>query len=159
MKQIINTTVQLFLPGYGVYESLGKVEGHGKCSVYGLAFLCQSLWLIWIALQFSEIGMEFSGSMSWVAFVFMISIIGYTRAVLRAKYNVWGSLGEDMWLSLMMYPFVLNQTTLMVLNDGEGAPDYFTDVIRNLEMVASLKGGEGKPAASGDVKMVEVSSA
>merc|ERR1712185_26629 len=108
----------------------------------------QVLWLVFFILHFSEAGGAMnSGSMAWVAYVFMMSCAAYCRTVIRGKYNVYGSMLEDLWLGLTMWPFVLNQTALMVENNGEGAPLYITEIDRAFELSAQLAAKKGSSKA------------
>ena len=133
MMQMTTTAINLVLPGLGIYKSLSTVEGH-KCNAIVMAILAQTLWLAWFILHIVEVSSSDSGSMAWVCFCFFSAAVGYTRYTMRVKYNVWGSLLEDMWLGVSTYPFVITQSQLMAANDGEGAPAYFADVVRSLEL-------------------------
>ena len=115
--QMGTTLLNLVLPCVGVFKSLGAVPGHCVLKLF-FPLMAQALWFTWLLLQFIEIGVEDAGSMSWVAFSFLIGIIGYTRMAVREHYNVYGSIMDDLWCSLMMFPFVLTQTQLMCANDG-----------------------------------------
>jgi hypothetical protein len=132
-KQMTTIAIALVAPGIAVYKTLAACPDQA-CSKVIVALLAQITWLLWLILHFVQIGTGDSGSMAWTFFCFFTGTVGYTRATCRKKYNVWGSIVEDMWLALTMYPFVLSQSQLMVENDGEGAPDYFADLTRALEL-------------------------
>jgi hypothetical protein len=119
--------IALFVPGLAVFKALGKIDDHSVTKILA-AIVTQLLWLAWFILHIVEVGADDSASLGWSLFMFMITIIGYTRWQMRQKYNIWGSLAEDLWVSLCMYPFVCAQVELHAENDGEGAPDYFHDL-------------------------------
>jgi len=133
--QVTSILVNLVLPGVGVFKSLAPKSPVGGVLIAGVS---QLLWLVWLVLHFCDIGVQDAASMGWVAYVFFTACVGYTRGAVRSEYNVWGSLTEDLWVSLTMYPFVLCQTSLMVANNGEGAPDYFKEVRATVAQNAEL---------------------
>jgi hypothetical protein len=119
--------VALFWPGLGVYKALAKTDNHNLAK-YIISGFTQLLWLVWIVFQCLQAGPADSFAFGWVAYCFMITGVAYTRAVMREKYNIWGNLFEDLWVSLTMYPFVVAQVELQTDNDGEGSPAYFADL-------------------------------
>ena len=131
--QISALFVNLVFPCVGIFKSLSVVPNH-KITAFVLATLAQLLFLTWFSLQIVQVSVRDSGSMSWVVFIFFISIVGYTRWQVRQVYDVWGSMVEDMWLGLTLYPFVLAQTQLMAANDGKGAPSYWAEVERAFKL-------------------------
>ena len=130
--QIGLTALHLVAPGVGVYRALAPVARHRgtalRCSVGA-----QLLWTGWVTLQILEVGVPRASSASWVCFFLFVGVVAYTRWHVRGVYGVWGSLLEDCWVSLAMYPFVLTQAELMVRSEGEGAPGYFDEVRRALK--------------------------
>jgi len=139
-KCLTTQLIALVAPGLGIFKALSVpgMESH-KITKFVAAIMVQLLFLAWFIFQLLDIGPDDSGSMSWVCFCFMILIIGYTRWQLRQVYNIWGSLVEDLWCSLTMYPFVVAQVQLQAENYGEGSPDYFTDLDALLGGASSLK--------------------
>jgi len=119
--------IALFVPGFGVYKALSVTSNH-KLGRYIVAGLCQLCWLAFFVFQILQAGPAQSFAFSWVMYCFMIAAVAYTRAQLRERYNIWGNLVEDMWVSLTMYPFVVSQVELQAENDGAGSPNYFHDL-------------------------------
>ena len=129
LVQLTALFLNLFVPFVGIFKGLSVVPGH-KFTAVVLGVLAQLLFLTWFSLQIVQVSVRDSGSMSWVFFIFFIAIVGYTRWQVRQVYDVWGSMVEDMWLGLTLYPFVLAQAQLMAANNGEGAPSYWAEVER-----------------------------
>jgi hypothetical protein len=117
----------LVLPGYAVFVSLRTVENH-KITAFVLGTIAQCLFLFWLIMHFVQIGVKDSASLGWTAWCFMVAILGYTRANLRMKYNIWGNMFEDIWCATAMWPWVAAQCELQTKNEGAGMPKYFDEL-------------------------------
>jgi choline-glycine betaine transporter len=139
-KCLTTTLIALVAPGLGIYKALNieQLSSH-KITKFVASGMVQILWLAWFIFQILDVGPDDSGSFSWVCWCFAILIIAYTRWQLRQVYNIWGSLLEDLWVSLTMPCFVVAQVQLQAENNGEGSPDYFTDLDAMLGEASSLK--------------------
>lgn len=128
-KCLTKQLIALVCPGVGIFKALSSkgLESH-KITRFTAAIVAQLLFLAWFIFQLLDIGPEDSGSFSWVCFMFLTTIVAYTRWQIRQVHNIWGNLLEDLWVSLTMYPFVVAQCELQVENGGEGSPEYFADL-------------------------------
>jgi len=67
--------------------------------LYGL--FAQVLYVAWIALLATEPAFEYSSSIAWMLFLFLVCLLTYCRTAMRIKYNIWGCMLDDMWACMV----------------------------------------------------------
>ena len=121
----------LLCPAIGLNAALKKAfpEPESRLGVLALTVLAALLHLAWVVLQVVEVGWDGgAATLGWVAYLFFVAIVAYTRWQTRAKYGVFGSYYEDLQVSLVLFPFAVGQIELHAKNDGAGAPAYFAEL-------------------------------
>ena len=101
-------------------------------------------YIAWIVCHILETSNTHSYLVAWLMFFFFLAIVVHLRVEMRQKYNVWGSPVDDLFASLLMYPFVLAQCSMMADTDGKDAPLYFASAEEVIQEMA-VKGGEPMP--------------
>jgi hypothetical protein len=136
MTHLKELAIGLLLPGKQVYDSLKKVfpESPSTAIIYGA--LAEAFLVAFVAFQLIEISTPMMHVIGWLCHFGLVCIVTYTRGSVREKYNVWGSYMDDIWVALTATPFATAQCSMMVTNDGVGAPQYFKDVD---ECIAEMK--------------------
>lgn len=74
---------------------------------------------------------------------------------MRRKYNVWGSVFDDVFTGLFAWPLLLSQLKMAADTNNEGAPGYWDSAD---EMIAELAAVSGGSTSKAD-KKVELSEA
>jgi hypothetical protein len=148
-RHVKATLLGLLCPGVAVHASLKRM--HPDASTFGVSgavvygVICQVLYTTWVALMIVEVGVEFISAVAWTIFFFMVCLLTYCRSGMRIKYNIWGSMLDDMWACIVWYPFVCAQLQIQAETDGAGARLYFADVDEGI--AANVRAEEAKVAA------------
>jgi hypothetical protein len=66
----------------------------------------------WIFCLILEVSVPNASALGWTFYFFMVCFITIARQNARTKYNVYGFILEDLFSSLVMYPFVCSQMSL-----------------------------------------------
>jgi hypothetical protein len=130
----------LFIPGLPIFKCYRKLwpdDFLGAC-LYALG--AAGFYIAWIVCHILEDSNKHSYLVAWLMFFGFLAIVVHIRVEMRQKYNVWGSPVDDMFASLMMYPFAISQCSMMAETDGKDAPLYFAsaeEVIREMSAASS----------------------
>merc|ERR1719174_623403 len=131
----------LFLPCISIFKCSRFLYPTSMCYAVFISFIAQILYLLFFVFQIAEAGLMGMHAIGWLAHLFFISIVTFTRVEMRYHFNVWGTPIDDGCASLFMYPFVLAQCQMMADTNGKGAPHYFDDADQVIASMASSMGG------------------
>merc|ERR1719473_2296145 len=112
------------------------------------------MYIVWFALQIAETDLEHTYLVAWLLFFGFLCLVIHLRVEMRQKYNVFGSPVDDIFASLILYPFVLSQAVMMADTEGKDAPLYFASAEEVIAEMASLS--NKKPVVGELIKEVEV---
>jgi len=124
--------------------------------MYGI--IAQVLYIGWIIFHIiEETGPGAKGlhTVAWLLFTFFLAICIFARIEMRRKYNVWGSVFDDVFTGLFAWPLLLSQLKMAADTNNEGAPGYWDSAD---EMIAELAAVSGGSTSKAD-KKVELSEA
>jgi choline-glycine betaine transporter len=142
----------LFVPGlpiYNIYTKLWPEDTLGAI-LYGAGSM--GCYLVWFILHIVEVEHKHSYLVAWLLFFFFLAIVVHLRVETRLKYKVWGSPVDDIFVALLMYPFVLAQCAMQVGNDGAGSPDYFASADEVIAEMAEASDEKFAKATSTNTK-------
>jgi len=156
-----NLLLGLFAPGvpiWKVYKHLFPADTLGAV-LYAVGG--NAMYIVWFALQITEVDLEHAYLVAWLMFFGFLCLVIHLRVEMRNKYNVFGSPIDDIFASLILYPFVLSQAVMMADTEGKNAPLYFAsadEVIAEMTSLSSAAPVVGAPIKEVEVKPVDVSS-
>jgi choline-glycine betaine transporter len=153
LQCIVMSTFAPFVPLTAIFK---KAYPESPMTGLGFGVVGQGLWCAWLTLQFVQIGAKGVYAISWVFFIFFISIVIFARVEMRRIYKIWGSWMDDLFAALFLYPWVLAQCMMAAENDNEGAQTYFQSTD---EMIADLAAAADSDAKMESIKITETKAA
>jgi hypothetical protein len=170
IKHLTNFLVGLlfpFLPVWAIHKHLSPEKPMQAMAVALFAELLHVTWFAMMIVFWSGWGtLELVGItagtlaniLAWLLFTFFLCIVITTRVEMRAKHDVWGSVMDDVFASIFLWPLVLSQCQMMADSNGEGKPLYWKDADEIIALMAEHSAEEYASAkkTDGDTKTADV---
>ena len=106
-ERLFDYAQSIFAPFVAVYKSaesiLGKPLAIGHASISFIFFIC---WIVFLGMSADDNDYAWLG---WVFYVFFVFQLTYLRGAVREAYNIYGSMAEDFFGALVMYPNIASQ--------------------------------------------------
>jgi choline-glycine betaine transporter len=102
----------IFVPFVPLQKAANNLYGAGLQAT-AWAAAGQACHLTWIVMLLVNAGETSNYAyLGWTFYVFFALLLMSIRGEMRAKYNVYGSLLEDAWACITMYPWVISQMAM-----------------------------------------------
>jgi choline-glycine betaine transporter len=124
-KHFASILTGLLVPFLPIKAAFAKIYPKSPTIALLYGAVAQLLWLAWIVLVACEGGFKGLHSIGWLCFMGFNAIVIFTRIETRRVYNVWGSVMDDFFVGLFLWPFVLAQVSMCVETDNKDAQTYF----------------------------------
>merc|ERR1712072_1396754 len=140
-KQLKEIALGLLVPFLPISKVMKHVNPQKPKTAMLLGVLAQTLHLIWLIFMFGEWGGmgRNSHNFAWLWFTFFLCIVIFVRSEMRVKHNVWGSILDDIFATMFLWPIVLAQVNMMAESDGRGKPTYWKDADELIATMQSVK--------------------
>jgi len=140
-----------FLAVFKVFKHL-KPEAPTQAMLIGLTAQCFHLaWLIFMIVEWANGGRN-AHNMAWLWFTFFLCVVTFARVEMRYKHKVWGSVFDDIFAAMFLWPIALAQLQMMAETDGQDKPLYWKDADELIATMQSVADDAGeapvKPSAA-----------
>lgn len=116
MGRVTHLVIGIFAPFMHAYAAAGALFGTGLPAITHAAFSAAS-FLCWFALMFAHLEGAVYGYLGWTCFIFFVMHITMLRFCMREKHNIYGSIAEDFFGAMMMYPWIMSQVAYQAAED------------------------------------------
>jgi len=152
-KHITTIALALVAPFIAVMKIFKhmKPEAPMQAMITGLVAQCFHLaWLIFMIVEWAGGGRN-SHNFAWLWFTFFLCVVIFARVEMRYKHEVWGSVLDDIFAGMFLWPIALAQMQMMAETDGKDKPLYWKDADELIATMASVS-DDGDSAATGTAK-------
>jgi len=116
-ERIIHLLIGVFAPFVHVHTAAVHLYGAGieamvHALVSAVSFLC------WFGLMFVHLQGAVYGYLGWVCFTFFIMHLTMMRFNMREKHNIYGSIPEDFFGAMCIYPWIISQTAYQAVEEA-----------------------------------------